>query len=114
MARRKLQTFDRYCYGKRGVLACGDRFRVTGGPIYITDDGQQIPMYERGLLIFSKYCVQGAAKWIEAQRADGGGIAILWVGKSCRSRSIPNIRRRPYRVTSKLKTGNGRRKSISR
>ncbi len=86
MSRRKLQVFDRYRFGPRSVLVKGDRFRVKGGPIYITDDGAKIPMYERGVLLFDKYCEQGAAKWIEAFRADGGGRVVLWVGSSMRSK----------------------------
>ena len=102
MSNRKLQVFDQYRYGRRGVLVPGDRFRACGGPIYVTDEGTKIPMADRGVFVFRSYCVQGAAKWIEAYRGDGGGLAILWVGKTSRSRAIPNLRRRPYRVTGKV------------
>ena len=102
MARRKLQVFDEYRYGPRSVLVPGDRFRVAGGPYYVTEGGVKIPMAERGVFVFSRYCVQGASKWIEAFRADGG-IAILWMGKTGRSRTVPNLRRRAYRITSKVR-----------
>jgi len=99
MSTRKLQVFDRYRYCPRSVLVPGDRFRVHGGPVYVTDDGKVIPMHERGQFIFRRLCVRGASKWIEAYRADGSGLAILWVGKPGRSRTVPNLRRRPYKVT---------------
>lgn len=102
MSRRRLQVFDRYQYGPRGVLIPGDRFRVRGGPVYVTDGGKQIPMYDRGVFVFRTYCVRGASKWIEASRADGGGIVVLQVGKTSRSRTIENLRCRPYRVTGKV------------
>ena len=33
----------------------GDWFRVKGGPIYVTDAGEGIPMYERGIFVFRRY-----------------------------------------------------------
>ena len=102
MSRRNLQVFDCYQYGPRGALVPGDRFRVRGGPIYVTDDGKTIPVADRGVFVFRRYCVRGAAKWLEAYRADGSGLAILWVGKTSRSQAVPNLRRRPYRVSKVL------------
>jgi len=104
MARSKIQDFDQYRYGLRGVLKPGDRFRVQGGPVYVTALGVKIPMYERGVLVFRKLCIRGSAKWIEAYRANGGGFVLLWVGKSSRSPTIPNLRRRPYRITGKVRS----------
>jgi hypothetical protein len=109
MANRRLQVCDQYRYGPRSVLVPGDRFRATGGPVYVTDDGKLISMADRGQFIFRRYCVQGTARWLEAYRADGSGLAILWVGKTSRSLAIPNLRRRPYRVTKVLNS-----KSMSR
>jgi hypothetical protein len=115
MVNRKLQVYDEYRYGPRGVLVPGDRFRVSGGPVYVTDHGTVIPMWERGELAFRCYCVRGAAKWIEAYRADGGGIAILWMGRTSRSKTVPGLRRRPYRITRKVhKKRNLRRHSRPR
>ena len=99
MANRRLQVVEEYRYGPRGVLTPGERFRVHGGPIYVTDGGKVIPMHERGEFLFLRLCVRGASKWIEAQRPDGSGIAVLWVGRSGRSRVVPNLRRRPYKIT---------------
>jgi hypothetical protein len=102
MSRRSLEVFHEYRYGPRSILTPGDKFRVRGGPVYITDQGTQIPMAERGIFVFRRYCVQGAAKWIEAYSRDGG-LIILWMGQSGRSPTVPNLRRRPYRVSGKLR-----------
>jgi len=102
LSNRKLRIYDEYRYGPRSVLLPGDRFRVSGGPVYVTGDGTVVPMAERGELIFRRYCVRGAAKWIEAHRADGGGIAVLWMGRTGRSKAVPGLRRRPYRITRKI------------
>ena len=58
MAQGKLQEFDEYRYGVRGVLKPGDKFRVGGGPVYVTDDGVEHVVAERGLFKFRRYCVQ--------------------------------------------------------
>ena len=110
MAQPKLETFDHYRYGPRSVLVRGDNFRVSGGPVYVTDAGKKVPLYERGVFVFDRYCVRGAAKWIEAYRADGGGHVVLWVGRTCRSKAIPNVVRRPYRITGKVKQEPAKRK----
>jgi len=102
MAQRRLKVFDEYRYGKRGVLHPGDRFRVRGGPVYITDAGQKYPMGERGMMVFKRYCERGAEKWIEATAVQGSSFVILWVGKSSRSPKVPNLVRRPYRVRKVL------------
>lgn len=98
MAQRKLRVFDEYRYGKRGVLRLGDRFKIGGGPVYVTDAGQKIPMGEKGVHVFKRYCQRGADKWIEAASVHGRSFVILWVGKSCRSPVVSNLIRRPYRV----------------
>jgi hypothetical protein len=56
MSTRKLQVFDQYRYGPRSVLTPGDRFRVGGGPVYVTDSGKVIPMYDRGEFVFRRFC----------------------------------------------------------
>jgi len=71
--------------------------------VYVTDGAEELPMYERGILVFRRYYERGAAKWIQAYRFDGGGVAILWVGRSTKSPVVPGLRRKPYRVTSKVK-----------
>ncbi len=98
MAQRKLQEFSEYRYGPRSVLKPGDQFRVGGGPVYVTDDGVEHVVAERGVFKFRCYCEQGAQKWIEAFPVGGGGIVLLWVGKPCRSPVEPNLKRKPYKI----------------
>jgi len=102
MSPRRLKSEFEYRYGERGVLRPGDRFRVRGGPVYLTDDGQKIPMGERGIHIFQRYCERGAEKWIEAASVNGSSFVILWVGKSHRNPVVSNLIRRPYRVRKVL------------
>jgi hypothetical protein len=102
MTAAELRVYREYRFGPRSVLVPGDRFRVTGGPVYVTDEGRQIPMAERGVFVFRRFCVRGAARWIEAHSETSGGHVILGVGKSVRSRIAPNLRRRPYRITGKV------------
>ena len=97
-----LQTFDRYQFSARGLLTPGDRFRVSGGPVYHCADGTRLSMYERGEFVFLRYCERGASKWLEARRHPDGGFVVLWVGRSIASPLIPNLRRRPYRVIGKV------------
>lgn len=101
MPQLRIEVFQEYQFGPRSILTPGERFRVSGGPVYVTDDGRRIPMFERGIFTFLRLCVRGSARWIEARRSDGS-TAVLWVGKACRSRTVPNLRRRPYRITKKI------------
>ena len=98
MSNRKLLYFDEYRYGPRSVLKPGDRFRVGGGPVYVTEDGVEHNLADRGIFKFRRYCVQGAQKWIEAFSVGGGGIVVLWVGKAGRSPIVENMRRKPYKI----------------
>jgi hypothetical protein len=98
MSNRKLQEFDEYHYGLRGVLCLGDKFRVSGGPYYQNDDGTKTLMAERGTFVFRRYCEKGASKWIEATRV-GGGNVVLSVSKGGPNPDLPSFKRRPYKVT---------------
>lgn len=98
MSRGKLQEHDEFHYGQKRLLQPGDRFRVQGGPVYVLQDGTKMPMRERGIFRFLRYCTRGAAKWLEARRVDEGAVAILWVGRTMRSPTVPGLCRKPYRV----------------
>lgn len=104
MALRKLKVLFEFRYGKQGVLRPGDCFRVRGGPVYITNEGHRIPMGERGVHIFKRYCQRGSEKWIEAASENGSSFVFLWVGKSHPSPVVSNLVRRPYRVRKKRVT----------
>jgi hypothetical protein len=98
----ELRVQPEYQFGPRSVLVAGDRFRVTGGPVYVTDAGQEILMAERGVFVFRRYCACGAVQWLEAFSESDRVYVVLAVGKSHRSRTVPNLRCRPYRVTGKV------------
>jgi len=102
MATRKYKEFAEYGYGSGSVLRLGDQFRVKGGPIYKSQQGEIIPMYERGVFVFRCYWERGASKWIEAYRAGKGGVVNLWVGRTMPSPVVDGLRRRPYRITRKV------------
>jgi len=50
-----------YRFGPRSILTPGDRFRVKGGAVYVTDDGRKIVMSERGIFTFQRFCQAGRA-----------------------------------------------------
>ena len=108
MSRRKIQRFASYQYGPRSVLRPGDRFRVAGGPVYVTTDDAGKPKTvsigePRGVLIFQEYLEQGAWKAIVAVREDNGQVAQLYVGRACKSPAVHGVRRRSYRITRRVK-----------
>ena len=85
MSNRKLQEFREYRYGVRSVLQPGDRFRVSGGPIYVNDDGTKSLMAERGMFMFRCYCVQGARS---GSRRSGWAVAWSSCGWARRGRIL--------------------------
>lgn len=95
---RKLCVHDEFRYGPRSVLHPGDRFRVSGGPVYVTADGTKISLAERGVFLFRRYCVQGTNQWIDAIRESDHRAVSLWVGKVVRVRLLPALQRCPYRI----------------
>lgn len=105
MPKSKLQTFASYQFSPRGVLHEGDRFRVAGGPTYTSPSGKRIPLYDRGVFVFCRYYEQGAARWIEAHREGESATVILRLSKATGSSPLTNLRRRPYRVTAKVRAG---------
>jgi hypothetical protein len=102
MVQQQVREFGEYQFGPRSILRPGDRLRVRGGPVYGTENGETLGMYERGILVFRGYFELGSRKWIKAYKVDGGGVVIQWVGKSIKSPVVPGLRRRPYRVKSKV------------
>ena len=91
MSVRKLQEFREFRYGPRSVLQPGDRFRASGGPFYVNQDGTKTLMAERGTFVFRRYCEKGGSKWIEATRV-GGENVVLWVGREGRNPDLPSFR----------------------
>ena len=102
MKQHTVLRFSEFRYRSRGLLQPGDRFRVRGGPIYLTADGRKLQMAERGVFVFHRLCIQGRAQWIEAYRDKGGGIVLLWVGRSMLSPISHQLHRRRYKISAKL------------
>ncbi len=97
---RKPLVFDRYRYGKRSFLYAGDKFRVSGGSYFAGTDDQgertRVPMGERGVFVFRRYCELGASKWIEA--TDENGTVIIYVGRARPSKQVDGLRLRPHTI----------------
>lgn len=101
-AKPRLKVSHEYRFGPRSLLSPGDQFRVTGGPVYITDAGETISLAERGVFTFCRYCQQATTRWIEARRTGDCATIILVVSRTRSSPMLPNLRRRPYRVVGKV------------
>ncbi len=100
MTKRKPLVFDRYPYGKRSFVYAGDKFRVSGGPYFIGTDDEgkrtRVPMGERGVYVFRRYCELGASKWIEA--SDESGTVIIYVGRPRPSKQVEGLRLKPHKI----------------
>jgi len=96
----KLKVHDRFRYNKNSFLHPGDKFRASGGPVYvgIDDTGKEVrhPMGERGVFVFRQYCEMGASKWIEA--TGGQRRVIIYVGSDRRSPRVDGLRLRPHKI----------------
>jgi hypothetical protein len=55
-------------------------------------------MHQHSVFVFRRFCVRGASRWIEAYQPNMG-FAVLCVGRPGRSRVVPNLRRRPCKIT---------------
>ena len=110
-AKRQVKVSHEYRFGPRSVLAAGDQFRVTGGPVYVTVTGEKISLAERGVFTFCRYCQQASTCWIEAHREGDCATIILVVSRARGRPMLPNLRRRPYRVVGKIGVRRYQRKS---
>ena len=101
MAKRNLQTYSRFRYGKRSFIYAGDKFRSSGGPYYVgkDEDGKRVrqPMGETGAFAFRKYCELGASKWIEAT-TDEHQTIIIYVGRKRKSSNVDGLMLRPHKI----------------
>ena len=85
---------------RRGTLRPGTKFWVAGGPYYRNASGARTAMYERGPLVFHRYCRNGTDEWIEARASDG--FCVIHLGAEHESPVVPGLVRRPYRITRVL------------
>jgi hypothetical protein len=100
LAQRQLIVHTRFRYGKRSFIHPGDKFRSSGGPVYIGSDdaGRKVEhsMGETGVFVFQRYCELGASKWIEATSETRR--VIIYVGRQRRSPRVDGIRLRPHKI----------------
>lgn len=85
----------------RAVLRPGDAFRATQGPYWRASTGEKISMADRGAFTFVYLLRRGRCEFILA--AGKAGLAVFHVAGRRRSKLIPNMVCRPYRITAKRK-----------
>jgi hypothetical protein len=85
----------------RVVLRSGDTFKATQGPYWKTGGGERISMADRGVFTFVYLLRRGRCEFILG--AGKAGFAVLHVAGRRRSKLIPNMVCRPYRITAKRK-----------
>ena len=90
-----------YRVSPRVVLRPGDTFRATQGPYWKTGEGERISMADRGLFKFVSLLRRGRCEFILG--AGKAGFAVLHVAGRRRSKLIPNMVCRPYRIAAKRK-----------
>ena len=73
---------------------------MSDGPYFVGTDDEgkrtRVPMAERGVFVFRRYCELGASKWIEA--ADEHGTVIIYVGRPRPSKQVEGLRLRPHKI----------------
>lgn len=90
-----------YRVSARVVLRPGDKFRVSGGPYYLTASGEKIPLAVRGVCEFVGVTRDGSKTYITARTKEGS--AVLHVEGRRRNRTAPEVVCRPYKIKSKLR-----------
>ena len=87
--------------GKRTTLERGDKFRATAGPYFESDNGS-VPMVERGPFKFLEVIRHGKRRaWVRAINKDGSHC-LLYIGPMEKSKSLPNLVNRPYRIVGRI------------
>lgn len=101
MAKRKPKIELTYQASSRTLLEKGDRFRATQGPYYeSTQNGKtvHIKMKEPGPFKFIEALRVGKHRlWIRALNKDNA-TCLLWLGPRERSKELPNLVNRPYKI----------------
>ena len=95
----KTITSDSYRVSERVSLLYGDKFRATGGPYWLTSDGEKIALKSYGPYTFHRHCKRGSIEWIEALDKNGNFSVLHIAGR--RAKVDASLVPRPYRVTGK-------------
>lgn len=85
----------------RVVLRPGDTFRATQGPYWRSRAGERVSLADRGLFRFVCRLRRGRCEFLVGHGKDG--FAVLHVAGRRRSKLIPNMVCRPYRIAAKRK-----------
>ncbi|NBW12089.1 MAG: hypothetical protein EBR82_29070 [Caulobacteraceae bacterium] len=96
------EALDEYRVSQRVVLRRGDRFRVSGGPYWKTDDGRRLPLAARGVCTFVRATKCGSRVYIEARNKDGA--VLLHVEGRRKNKAAPEIVCRPYKIRGKIRS----------
>ena len=95
--------------GPRSHLEKGTKFRVKGGPYWVTDSGEEVPVRARGVMTFNFAFTRGKCVFIDAD-SDRDGHVILHIGGERRNKMMGDkLICRPYTVTGRV-TGKRRRR----
>jgi len=86
-------------YSPRGQLVPGNKFRVTGGPVY----RDKTRLGHRGLFVFQYAYQLGKRTYIEARQFDphygyGRSVTLFVQGRSYRRPATPGVMVRPYKI----------------
>ena len=99
--------------GKRSFIYAGDKFRVSGSPYFLGSDDEgkrmRVPMGERGVFVFRRYCELGASKWIEVN--DESGMVIIYVGRPLPSKQVEGLRLQPHTIRPEYERKRRKKKS---
>lgn len=102
----------RFEIGPRSHLEKGTKFRVSGGPYWVNDGGEKVPVRAKGVMTFNFAFVQNNCVFIDAD-SDRDGHVILHVrGKRRNNMMGDKLVCRPYRVTGRVTGRRRRRKPV--
>ena len=95
------ETITEYRIGERSVLRPGTQFRATGGPVYETVEGDQIPIAAKGPFVFRCLHRMQSCLLIEAFDKYGNAAVLHIEGK--RTPPFPGFVARPYKIRSLIR-----------
>ena len=96
--------------GPRSHLEKGTKFRVKGGPYWVTDSGEHVPVRAKGVMTFNHAFVRGSCVFIDADSDRDGHVILHIRGKRRNKLMGDKLVCRPYVVTARV-TGRRRRKT---
>lgn len=96
-------TTETHRLGPRSILTPGAKFRVRGGPIWVTKNGDRIPMRARGVMTYRRTVRHPAGyTYIEATSNRDGDVVLHVSGVRPPNPDMPEMILRPYRIVSRV------------